>query len=323
MQTLTRLSDIPDEFVIALPHVNSLLAQGEQALDFLHGQLTIHTKRLEEGVVRPCAHCDAKGKAWSVLNALRMGNDLIMVAHNDALQSSLQQFKKYGVFSKVTFSDLTNDIHHVFACGNAVKRWSQNHFDALPTLPMQAMQQHGNIIVNQSDIHPGAYHLMLTTSVLTDFTAFMQQQSVIAYDIAVYEALHIRAGIPAISGVNINQFVPQMFNLQLLNGIDFDKGCYMGQEVIARTRYLGKNKRAALVFQWPEATNTQIGATVEKQLGEHWRNAGTIIRCATLGNETWVMAIVANDTQLDEQHRLADVDASPIFSPTALLSATQ
>ena len=108
-----------------------------------------------------------------------------------------------------------------------------------------------------------------------------------------------------------------MFNVQAINGIDFDKGCYMGQEVVARTRFLGKNKRAAFAFHIDSAVPVNIGDSIEKMAGEHWRSGGTVITAATLGNETWFMAVVANDTSSDDIHRLAENPSITCY-PSAL-----
>ncbi len=119
-------------------------------------------------------------------------------------------------------------------------------------------------------------------------------------------ALDIASGIPALtSEEQINQYVPQMMNLQALDAIDFNKGCYMGQEVVARTRYLGRNKRAAMIFKLPEACDEIATAKLEKQAGEHWRSGGTILRAAVLGEETWILAVVNNDTTPEDSFRLS------------------
>ena len=79
----------------------------------------------------------------------------------------------------------------------------------------------------------------------------------------------------------------------------------MGQEVVARTRYLGKNKRAAAIFKLNQPLADIADAKLEKQAGEHWRGGGTILRSAVLGYETWLLAIVNNDTTPEDVFRLS------------------
>ncbi len=133
----------------------------------------------------------------------------------------------------------------------------------------------------------------------------LSDQGIALYPPAVFDALQIQAGLPEISQPeHIGQFVPQMMNLQALNGIDFKKGCYMGQEVVARTRYLGRNKRAAYVFRVDQAISGIEHMQLEKQLGEHWRGGGTILKAATIGQESWILAVLSNDTTAEDTFRL-------------------
>jgi folate-binding protein YgfZ len=123
---------------------------------------------------------------------------------------------------------------------------------------------------------------------------------------SLWEVQNIKAGIAQLRTATSNEFVPQMMNLQAVNAISFSKGCYMGQEVVARTKFLGKNKRAAFVLKAEEAVDLQPGDTLEIPVGENWRRGGTVLRCATLGRETWLLAVVANDTEVNAKMRLKD-----------------
>ena len=122
-----------------------------------------------------------------------------------------------------------------------------------------------------------------------------------------WNLLEIEAGIANIQTATIGQFVPQMLNFQSINAIDFDKGCYMGQEVVARTKFLGKNKRATFLLQ---ANNTQqstttAGDNVEIQIGESWRRGGVIVRSAV--NENGILnllAVMPNDTIIGSVARI-------------------
>ena len=89
--------------------------------------------------------------------------------------------------------------------------------------------------------------------------------------------LEIKEGFPQLSDESSGEYVPQMLNLQAINGISFTKGCYLGQETVARMQYLGKNKRAlySLATQLSQPLNKDD--IIEKQLGENWRKAGDIL----------------------------------------------
>ena len=136
-------------------------------------------------------------------------------------------------------------------------------------------------------------------------------------DNQLWEIADINAGLGDIRETTINEYVPQMLNLQIMNAIDFEKGCYMGQEVVARTKYLGRNKRAGFILKTQTATNDLSGEQLEYQIGENWRPGGKILRSGTDAGQTWIFAILANDTQQGSAFR---VKSSPniIFIAQAL-----
>ena len=122
-----------------------------------------------------------------------------------------------------------------------------------------------------------------------------------------FDAIEIQAGLPQVFGHNISSLVPQMLNLQFLDAIDFDKGCYMGQEVVARTKFLGKNKRAAFYLSAKipsDSTGIADEQSVEIQIGENWRKAGVINRIAIQGDSIVLLAVLPNDTEATNMLRL-------------------
>ncbi len=304
MERLARLDQLADNAVISVAHYGVAAISGEQRDDYLHGQLTINTKAFANDSVRHAAHCDFKGKAWALMYALRHQDTQLLTMHADALSQSLAQLQKYGVFSKVDISDATDKYAQWLLCGPEAEAALHAHFGGLPEAELTALQTDSSVVF----LVPGTTPMYWLVSQAADaiLAPLRSNETVAWYGPEVFEAIQIANGIPAVSGNGVNAFVPQMMNLQALNGIDFDKGCYMGQEVVARTRFLGKNKRAAYSFRLPVATTAAVDDTLEKQVGDNWRRGGTVIRAARLGEETWLMAVLSNDTQPQDNHRLAE-----------------
>lgn len=107
---------------------------------------------------------------------------------------------------------------------------------------------------------------------------------------AHWELADLRAGIPTIHAATAGAFVPQMVNLDLLDGISFSKGCYLGQEVVARTQHLGRIKRR--MFRFRSAAATEAGETLQTPAGE---TAGRVVRCAPAGEDWELLAVVPLD----------------------------
>lgn len=298
-----RLDALATEFVIELEHMGIMQVSGPDQDSFLQGQLTIDVLKLADDRARRAAHCDFKGKAWALPLVVRHRDKVLLSVNRSALDMSLAQLNKYGVFAKADILDASETYRQFALTGERAERWLESQFGRLPEAPLDSVQ-HANGVVVRYDLPEQLFLVLADTTLATALTEALADLP--HYPVAVFEALAISQGVPDIAGSHINEWVPQMVNAQALDSIDFKKGCYMGQEVVARTRFLGKNKRAAFIFSVDTALPVDDSHTLEKQLGENWRRGGSVIRCATLGEQTWLLAVANNDTQPDEVFRLKD-----------------
>ena len=323
MTALTTLSELPSHYAVTLNENTVIKLEGEQADSYLHGQVTVNINALDQHTVRYCAHCDNKGKTWSISYVARYKNALLMLLNKESGQHSLAQLNKYGVFSKVDISDEGSTYAQFFISELLAKELLSDWFDELPEQALSSVQSSAGLVF-KSDVKRAGYYVVVNQATAQTLIKNLAEKDCPVFSQEVYDAILIESAIPTIQGAAINEYVPQMMNVQAINGIDFDKGCYMGQEVIARTRFLGKNKRAAYSFKLPIATKINVGDMVEKQLGTHWRRAGMIISKAELTNETWFMAVLSNDTTEQDLHRLAsqeEISCKPNTLPYSIEQA--
>ena len=95
-----------------------------------------------------------------------------------------------------------------------------------------------------------------------------------------------------------------MLNLQAINGISFTKGCYLGQETVARMQYLGKNKRALFALTGKDM-EASVGDIIEKKLGENWRKAGDVLATYQASNQqSYIQGVLANDIDETTEFRI-------------------
>lgn len=306
MTSLSRLTDLPQAFAIQLDNMALLTLEGEQADSYLHSQLTINVNKMERDCVRWSAHCDNKGKMWSISQVGRFNNKIAMVLNKSGAEASLRELKKYGVFLKVTIEDETAQFQQFYVSHDSGLALLGELFADLPSSPLASVaNEHG--LIFRSDFNDAGFYAVLNNAAAQRIVTKMSDLQAPLFGSEVYEALAIQNARADVSTPLLGEYVPQMVNVQALNGIDFDKGCYMGQETVARTRFLGKNKRAAFSFCLSQQTTIAIGDTLEKQLGENWRRGGVIIRAAQLANETHFMAVLANDTTAQDVFRLSSL----------------
>lgn len=284
MQSIPSLNELPPDAVIPLSNWSIVQISGQERHSFTQGQITINVDTLTSDTARYCAQCDPKGKMTGLGHCLEVNDNIWFIQHQDSAASSLAQFKKYGVFAKADIDLCTGWYGFGFWGVNAAQQAKACDV----SYPMPGVDK---LYIGW---HPQPLDFSQSTPPLLESN--------------VVDALCVRAGIPQLTEGMMAQWVPQMVNLQALNGIDYDKGCYLGQETIARTHYLGKNKRKMAVFTMAgaNADGVKIGDSIERQIDAHWRKTGSIFGMVNLGSESWISAIVPIDLTSETVTRLAE-----------------
>ena len=304
-------------FITSLPNLAIIEVLGEQRHDYLHGQLTVATKQFEKDVAKRAAHCDFKGKMFSALTLTEFNDSFLLSSEESAAKESLAQLKKYGVFSKVEIS-LNQNLKAYGAFGAEAIVLMKALFKELNETHLNVVSnEFGQVITfNDANLHYLAYLTETGQARLND----MYEMAVVD-DHNLWDAIEIEAGIANVQAQTIGEFVPQMLNFQAIGAIDFDKGCYMGQEVVARTKFLGKNKRATFILEGDlndskvKADILQVGNNIEMQLGENWRRAGVVNRVSIVDGKVRLLAVMANDMQAGSMLRLKGSDLGLTLKP--------
>ena len=300
-EQLAQLSnELSDAFISPLPAFHIVRISGPDQIKFLQGQVTCDVTQLSAEHFLRGAHCDAKGKMWSTFHLCQAESDILQIGFRDELQASLLQLKKYGVFSKVSFSETIGELA-VLGIGGP------NSAELLATLGFNAIETGA---VSQ---HQGSYLLALAADHFLWIAPIATAQQVIKdhADIMAaptrWLAQHIQHGIPYLEQPLLAEYVPQQLNLQSLAAISFSKGCYMGQEMVARMKYLGKNKRAMFLLSATTDITPAAGSDIELQLEQNWRRSGVIVNAVNIQGKLAVLAVLPNDLTPDNHLRLAEI----------------
>ena len=135
-----KMDAFPDNLVVALPSMACVSVSGDDAKTFLHSQLTIDINKMADATVRRSAHCDFKGKSWSVSLVANGASALYLLAGNTAIDASVKQLKKYGVFSKIEITSETENFDFYLLKGKQANALLEVHFAALPDSPMAMVE---------------------------------------------------------------------------------------------------------------------------------------------------------------------------------------
>lgn len=307
-QLATLSNHSADAFISPLPAFQVTRVHGADQRHYLQGQTTCDFLSLHADSVLRGAHCDAKGKMWASFHAIVADDETWLVGFRDEMQASLTQLKKFGVFSKVTFSDNPQAIAVFGIAGdNVAPLLQQLGFDdqgaqhqQSDTLPaMGALQAKAHLL------RLAAHHYMLLLDA-ADASAFLHAYQGKLAAPPQWLQQHIKLGLPYIEQAIIGEYVPQQLNMQALDAISFTKGCYIGQETVARMKYLGKNKRAMYLLQANTNSTPSAGAGIDMQLDTHWRRAGQVINAVNIHDALWLLAVLPNDTTEQTALRLSD-----------------
>jgi hypothetical protein len=207
-----------------------LIIEGSDACTFLQGQLTADVSTMDTGDAVFAAHCDAKGRmhANAVLYCQSNTRYLLqMPAAN--IDIATKALAKYAVFSKVELSSWV-DTHAAFGARQDTKTADTKILvsDVIIDIPATGYCVHWIDLRNKK------------AEQLNDSINFLSN--------AQWQTALIDAGIAFVTPATSGEFIPQMFNLDAINGINFSKGCYTGQEIIARMKYRGQVKRRCYQF---------------------------------------------------------------------------
>lgn len=269
--------------------------QGPDSTSYLQGQLTLDVAALGADQHRPAAHCDAKGKMWSNLRLFHRGEGYAYLVRRELRDQQLAELKKYAVFSKVT---LVPDDEAVLlgVAGFQARAALAGLFDTLPDSEHPVVQQADTSLLWFAT--PAERFLIVTSREQAQTLQQKLAEDAQLNDSVQWLALDIEAGIPVIEPATTAQLIPQATNLQALEAISFKKGCYTGQEMVARAKFRGANKRA---LYWLAGQASRVPAandSLELQMGERWRRTGTVLTAVQLEDgEVWVQVVMNNDLE--------------------------
>ncbi|WP_075321869.1 CAF17-like 4Fe-4S cluster assembly/insertion protein YgfZ [Histophilus somni] len=268
--------------LINLKQYGLIYVEGVDAEKFLQGQLTCDVTKLAIGQSTLTAHCDPKGKVNSLFRLIRHAEQqFYLLIRQDLLNHGLAQLKKYAVFSQVTFSE---------------KNWT------IVGMLAQDLKECG-AISPQIRIDLGNRQILC-----------WEQKMSLEYtqDTQYWDYLDMQQGFPILTIIGQGEFIPQALNLQEIEqAISFQKGCYIGQETIARAKYRGINKRAMYLLQAKTVALVEIGTEIEMQLEHAWRKIGCILSAVNLNGILYLQVIMSNQLEENQRFRLP-VDESEL-----------
>lgn len=232
-------------FMAAMTDQAIIAVSGADAASFLHNQLTNDIEHLGPGEARLAGYCSPKGRLQASFLIWRDAESIFLQLPRE-LQAPLQ--KRLSMFvlrAKAKLADAGDSAVVLGFGGAAADAVLAPMFGALPALPYAKLDHELGTLVRVADALGAPRYQWITSAdhAIAAWPHLAAQLAVAGADGWRLAAIH--AGVPEITAKTQDQFVPQMINFELLGGVNFKKGCYPGQEIVARSQYLGKLKRRA------------------------------------------------------------------------------
>jgi len=224
-----------------LSHQGLISIDGEDAADFLQGQLTNDIRDVSQQHSQLSAYCTHKGRMLANFRLFKRGESFYMRLPQSLLESTLKRISMFVLMSKVSMKDSSNSLVSIGVSGPKADEQLGELISDIPCNVDDVTQANGYTVIRVPGTIPryevyGELEAMKTLWGQLDVNAAL-------VGAGCWESLDILAGIPTVYPETSEAFVPQMTNMQVINGVNFQKGCYTGQEVVARMQYLGKLKR--------------------------------------------------------------------------------
>jgi tRNA-modifying protein YgfZ len=225
--------------IAPLPHLGIIRAAGEDAANFLHNQLTNDVVLMKDGQCRLAAFCNAKGRMQaSFVIYKRSAEEVLLICRKDLIAQTVKRLSMFVLRAKAKLSDASDEFQLLGLAGDAAVA-----------------------VLRGASTEPWHRHTAEAADVLTLYPALGQARAIwlAPNDVAapvgpalssdVWQVGEVMSGIAWVELATFEAFVPQMLNYESVDGVNFKKGCYPGQEVVARSQFRGTLKRRAFIVQ--------------------------------------------------------------------------
>lgn len=287
-------------FYCSLSHEGILAVRGPDASKFLQGQVTCNLNYLGASYSSLGARCTPKGRMQSSFRIVNVEDGYLLAMASELLAAQLTDLQKYAVFSKSKLTDESAAwVRFGLSGGDAV----------LHELGLMLAHEPGSLV--QADgrlalrLHDGRAELWAPAAQREPLQQQLSQQLPQA-PLNAWMLAQVRAGIGQVTGPTRELFIPQMINLQALDGVSFKKGCYTGQEIVARMQYLGKLKRRlyrlSLAGGEVPAPGTELFSPV------HGSSVGEVVLAAQAEQGCELLAVLQQDASEDGRIHLGASD---------------
>ena len=258
-------ADLNKPTLVNLSHLACYRIDGDDASAFLQGQFSNDINDVTPSTGQLSSYCTPKGRMLAIFYICKRDNSYYLVTSSDIAEEVMKRLQMFVMRSAVTITCL-EDTLLLGVCHDT-------QHNLLKALQLQPTESHYQVSANDDYIcmnipSDNARYLVIADPSALSHLSDLTTNDINIYDASYWQWLDILAGLPSISANVQEAFVPQMANMELIEGVSFSKGCYPGQEVVARLHYLGNANRRMFRIEADQDEDIDIGDDIFTQDSE-------------------------------------------------------
>jgi len=282
-----------------------LYVGGEDAEEFLQNQLSNDIRQIDANTAQLSSFSTAKGRMIAIFRVIRIEGGYLLVMPRSLVADVMQKLQKFVIRSQVVMADITDSFAMFAVATNTIP-----DDETFPAELHQVYQSDSMISIRVHGYEDTRRYLLMTNS--ADEAQSLWQSladTLTMVEPDAWRLQEIRSAVPTLYPQTMEAFVLQMSNLQLLNGVSFKKGCYPGQEVVARMQYLGKLKRRMFLVQLQSPNCPRPGDTLRSRDSDSEDGAGKVVDAMAIDSQHCLMLVIAQIARAETEQLV--VSAQP------------
>jgi tRNA-modifying protein YgfZ len=275
----------------ALSDTGILYVGGEDAQEFLQNQLSNDISHIDANKAQLSSFSNAKGRMIAIFRVIQIDGGYLLIMPKSILQQVMQQLQKYVIRAQVVMADITESFAMTGISSSPDLLPVDERF---PTQLNEVYQSDSLISVHVNSSDGQQRYLLLSNDEEEAIELVSTLSEKLTLSVAdSWRLQEIQAGVPTLYPQTMLAFVLQMSNLQLLDGVSFKKGCYPGQEVVARMQYLGKLKRRMYLARIASDHCPMPGDELKSRDAEGKDGAGKVVDAICENDNSCLMLFIA------------------------------
>lgn len=295
--------------VCALTHYGLVRAHGDDTLRFLQGQLTSDTSRIDTAHSQLGGYCTPKGRLLAIVRLFARDDGCYLRLPAALREPTLTRLRKYVLMSKLTLDPAGDELVSIGLSGPRCAQELAQAVGAVPDAVDSATTADTLTVIRIPGLHP-RFEIHGPVDAMSKLWSRLDVHAA-PVGAGVWSLLDILAGVPEILPDTVEEFIPQTVNLDLLGGISFNKGCYTGQEIVARLHYRGTVKRRMYLAECDIEETPRPGCAIHATGVE--QSAGQVVVAAPgAGHGQMLLASVIVEHARDGALHLGAADGPPL-----------